>query len=60
MSGERNTRSRLGNFLIFLRPTIITLGSYPMFFWVSRIEEQNALIGQILALAGRSGEGRLE
>ena len=60
MSGESDTSSRLCNFLIFLGLTIITLGSYPMFFWVSRIEEQNALIGQILALAGRSGEGRLE
>lgn len=57
MSGERNISSRLGNFLIFLGLTIITLGIYPMYFWVSRIEEQNALLGQILAQSRRSGDG---
>ena len=57
MNGERNVSSRLGNFLIFLGLTIITLGIYPMYFWVSRIEEQNALLGQILSQSRRSGEG---
>ena len=49
MGVERNTGSRLGNFLIFLGPTIITLGIYPKYFWVSRLKAQNTPLGPILA-----------
>ena len=57
MSGERNTSRALGSFLIFLGLTVIAVGIYPMYFWVSRLKEQNAPLGQVLAQAGRSGEG---
>ncbi len=49
MGSERTVSSRLGNFLIFICLTIVTLGIYSLYFWVSRIEEQNALLGEILS-----------
>ncbi|MYH14375.1 MAG: DUF4234 domain-containing protein [Gammaproteobacteria bacterium] len=57
MSGERNTNRALGNFTIFFGLTIITLGIYPMYFWVSRLKQQNTPLGQILAQARRGGDG---
>ena len=57
MSEVRKVSNRLGNFLIFLGLTIITLGIYPMYFWVSRIEEQNALLNEILSQSKRNGNG---
>ena len=49
MSSERDVASRLGNFLIFVALAIVTLGLYPFYFWVSTVEEQNALLGEILS-----------
>lgn len=57
MSGERNASGTLGNLLIFFGLTIIALGIYPKYFWVSRIKEQNAVLGRVLARARCSGEG---
>ena len=35
---------RLGNFVIFLLLTVITLGLYPFYFYVTRTQEQNDLL----------------
>jgi len=39
--------ARLGNFIIFLILSIITLGIYPMFFFVTRQQETVALLTEI-------------
>ncbi|MDA8892240.1 DUF4234 domain-containing protein [Hyphomicrobiales bacterium] len=39
--------SRLGNFIIFIFFTIITLGLYPLFFFVSRQQETVELLKAI-------------
>ncbi|HIG67316.1 MAG TPA: DUF4234 domain-containing protein [Porticoccaceae bacterium] len=38
---------RLGNFIIFLILTIITLGLYPLFFFVTRQQETVFLLAEI-------------
>lgn len=35
--------ARLGNFIIFIILTVITLGLYPLYFFVSRAQEQSEL-----------------
>lgn len=60
MSEERDVSSGLVNFLIFLGPTIIRLGIYPMYVWLSRTEGQNAPLGLFLVQARSNGEGWLE
>ena len=39
--------TRLGNFLIFVVLTIITLGLYPLFFFVTRQQETVELLRDI-------------
>ena len=39
--------TRLGNFLIFIVLTIITLGLYPLFFFVTRQQETVELLRDI-------------
>jgi len=39
--------ARLGNFLIFVVLTIITLGLYPLFFFVTRQQETVELLKDI-------------
>jgi hypothetical protein len=39
---------RLGNFLIFVLLCIVTLGIYPLYFYVTRTQEQNELLEKIL------------
>jgi NADH:ubiquinone oxidoreductase subunit 4 (subunit M) len=39
--------ARLGNFIIFLILTIITLGLYPLFFFVTRQQETVSLLTEI-------------
>jgi hypothetical protein len=39
--------ARLGNFIIFIFFTIITLGLYPLFFFVSRQQETVELLKAI-------------
>ena len=46
---ERSIGNRLGNFVIFVVLAIVTIGLYPLYFWVTRVEEQNALLGEILS-----------
>ena len=48
MRSGRNAGSRIGQFLLFLLLSLITLGLYPLYFMVSRIEEQNELLDDIL------------
>ena len=60
MGAERkDVSSRLGHILIFVVLAIVTLGLYPFYFWVSRVEERNALLGEILAelKSNRMGRG---
>lgn len=40
---------RLGNFLIFVLLCIVTVGIYPLYFYVTRTQEQNELLAEILA-----------
>lgn len=42
-----NFSERLGSFLVFAAFTILTLGLYPMWFYVVRQEENNKLLKQI-------------
>ena len=49
MATERSAGQRIGHFLLFLLLAIVTLGLYPLYFWVSRTEEQNMLLAEILA-----------
>jgi NADH:ubiquinone oxidoreductase subunit 4 (subunit M) len=48
-NNKRNTcvAARLGNFIIFLILTIITLGLYPLFFFVTRQQETVSLLTEI-------------
>ena len=39
---------RLGNFLIFVLLCVITLGIYPVYFYVTRTQEQNELLAEML------------
>ena len=39
--------ARLGNFIIFIFFTIITLGLYPLFFFVSRQQEMVEVLKEI-------------
>ena len=39
--------ARLGNFLIFVVLTIITIGLYPLFFFVTRQQETVELLKEI-------------
>ena len=39
--------ARLGNFIIFLILTIITLGFYPLYFFVTRQQESTELLKEI-------------
>jgi len=39
--------SRLGNFIIFLILTVITLGIYPLYFFVTRQQENTELLKEI-------------
>ena len=39
--------ARLGNFIIFLVLTIITLGFYPLYFFVTRQQENTELLKEI-------------
>ena len=38
---------RLGNFIIFLILTVITLGIYPLYFFVTRQQENTDLLKEI-------------
>jgi len=38
---------RLGNFIIFLIFTVITLGIYPLYFFVTRQQENTELLKEI-------------
>lgn len=38
---------RLGNFVIFLILTVITLGIYPLYFFVTRQQENTELLKEI-------------
>ena len=42
-----NKFDRFGNFLIFLVLTIVTIGIYPIYFAVTRMEEQTTLLRYI-------------
>ena len=35
---------RFVGFIIFLALTVVTFGFYPLYFWVTRIEEQTQLL----------------
>jgi|TARA_B110000967_G_scaffold119223_1_gene121945 NADH:ubiquinone oxidoreductase subunit 4 (subunit M) len=39
--------ARLGNFIIFLILTVITLGIYPLYFFVTRQQENTELLKEI-------------
>jgi hypothetical protein len=39
--------ARIGNFLIFIILTIITIGLYPLFFFVSRQQEMVEVLKEI-------------
>ena len=41
--GTYTMAARLGNFIIFIIFTVITLGLYPLYFFVSRAQEQSEL-----------------
>ena len=45
-----NTWDRFGNFFVFLALTLVTIGIYPLYFFVSRVEEQNTYL-RIIAKA---------
>ena len=40
--------SRLGNFISFLILTVITLGIYPLYFFVTRQQENTELLKEII------------
>jgi NADH:ubiquinone oxidoreductase subunit 4 (subunit M) len=46
---QRNSfmAARLGNFIIFLILTVITLGIYPLYFFVTRQQENTELLKEI-------------
>ena len=57
---RRDMSNRLKHFLIFILLTIVTVGLYPIYFWVSRMEEQSALLDEMLAeLQSKRVEPRL-
>lgn len=41
---------RLGNFIIFVLLTLVTLGIYPLYFHVTRMQEQTDLLRELVAL----------
>jgi hypothetical protein len=43
-----NFTERLGFFVLFLILTIITIGFYPIYFYVTQMKTQTMLLGQIL------------
>ena len=45
---ERSFPARLASFLVFVLLTIVTIGLYPLYFAVTRLEEQNQLLEAIL------------
>lgn len=55
MRSGRNSGSRIGQFLLFLLLSVITFGIYPLYFVVSRMEEQNELLDDILGELQRRG-----
>ncbi len=57
MRSGRNLGSRMGQFLLFLLLSLITLGLYPLYFVVSRMEEQNELLDGILGELQRRAGG---
>ena len=48
MSTGRSFGKRFSRFLIFVLLTVVTIGFYPIYFYVSRTEEQNQLLDNIL------------
>ena len=38
---------RIGNFVVFLVLTIVTLGIYPLYFYVTRTQENIGLLSEI-------------
>jgi len=46
---------RLGNFLIFVLLCVITLGIYPVYFYVTRTQEQNELLAEMLKELQKKG-----
>ena len=44
----RAMAKRLGDFIIFVVLSVITLGFYPIYFWVTRTKERNDLLAEIL------------
>jgi hypothetical protein len=40
--------TRIGNFIVFLLLTLLTLGLYPLYFWITLTKERNELLEKIL------------
>ena len=49
--------ARLGNFIIFLILTIITIGIYPLYFFVTRQQENTELLTEIRDELVKKGGG---
>jgi len=46
--GEYKMATRIGNFIVFLLLTLLTLGLYPVYFWITLTKERNELLEKIL------------
>ena len=42
--------SRLGNFVIFIVLTVLTLGLYPIYFWITQMKTQTEMLVEIVRL----------
>jgi hypothetical protein len=40
--------NRLGNFIIFVLLTLVTVGIYPLYFHVTRMQEQTDLLRELI------------
>jgi len=41
-------KNRIANFIVFLLLTLLTLGLYPVYFWITLTKERNELLEKIL------------
>ena len=55
MRAGRSFGVRIGKFLLFVLLTVLTVGAYIVYFVVTRAEERNELLDDILAELQRGG-----
>lgn len=47
---------RLGNFVVFAVLTVFTLGFYPVYFAITRLQEQNDLLRELIRVTQQKNQ----